>query len=99
MSAQQLKIGFIQLFKAIFSCQSARKTSMSFFSCTLFCPSGQNVPDINKCVAQIPGFKKNLRTPNAIRGNNRHTTVIEDTLIIVHFLPSYSGKLKNSMQI
>jgi len=48
----------------------------------LFCPIGQNELDINECDAQIPHIVKNLRSPNEVRGNNRLTAVIEDTLII-----------------
>ncbi|MBO5384091.1 MAG: hypothetical protein J6A30_07315, partial [Ruminococcus sp.] len=55
------------------------------FSCTLFCPIGQNELDINECDAQIPHIVKNLRSPNEVRDNNRLTAVIEDTLIITHF--------------
>ncbi|MBQ7027758.1 MAG: hypothetical protein IJN14_05105, partial [Ruminococcus sp.] len=54
------------------------------FSCTLFCPIGQNEQDINECDAQIPYIIKNLRSPNKVRGDNRLTAVIEDTLIIIH---------------
>ncbi|MBO5384094.1 MAG: hypothetical protein J6A30_07330, partial [Ruminococcus sp.] len=43
---------------------------------------GQNELDINECDAQIPHIVKNLRSPNEVRGNNRLTAVIEDTLII-----------------
>ena len=53
------------------------------FSCTLFCPFGQNELDIKKCDAQIHYFMKNLRSPNKVRGNNRLMAVIEYTLIIV----------------
>jgi hypothetical protein len=48
----------------------------------LFCPIGQNELDINECDAQIPHILKNLRSPNEVRGNNRLTVVIENTLII-----------------
>jgi len=48
----------------------------------LFCPIGQNELDINECDAQIPHILKNLRSPNEVRGNNRLTAVIENTLII-----------------
>lgn len=83
MSAQQLKNDFIQLSKAIFSCQSARKNNnIKDFSCTLFCPLGQNEHDIKKCDVQIHYKIGNLRSPNYVRGNNRQTAVIEDTLII-----------------
>ena len=83
MSAQQLKIGFIELLKPILSWQSARKNNnIDDFSCTMFCPSGQNEPHKKKCDAQIPCFIWNLRSPNEVRGNNRLTAVIEDTLII-----------------
>jgi len=50
----------------------------------LFCPIGQNELDINECDAQIPHIVKNLRSPNEVRGNNRLTAVIEDTLIIFY---------------
>jgi len=50
----------------------------------LFCPIGQNELDINECDAQIPYIVKNLRSPNEVRGNNRLTAVIEDTLIIFY---------------
>ncbi|MBO5383883.1 MAG: hypothetical protein J6A30_06245, partial [Ruminococcus sp.] len=43
---------------------------------------GQNELDINECDAQIPHIVKNLRSPNEVRGNNRLTAVIEDTLYI-----------------
>ena len=46
----------------------------------MFCPIGQNELDINECDAQIPHIIKNLRSPNEVRGNNRLTAVIEDTL-------------------
>jgi len=48
----------------------------------LFCPIGQNELDINECDAQIPHILKNLRSPNEVRGNNRLTAVIADTLLI-----------------
>jgi len=50
----------------------------------LFCPIGQNELDTNECDAQIPHIVKNLRSPNEVRGNNRLTAVIEDTLIIFY---------------
>ena len=66
------------------SWQSAGKNNgIDKFSCTLFCPIGQNELDINECDAQIPHIVKNLRSPNEVRGNNRLTAVIEDTLIII----------------
>jgi len=52
----------------------------------LFCPIGQNEHDINECDAQIPHIVKNLRSPNEVRGNNRLTAVIEDTL-------NYKGRI------
>ena len=71
------------ILKPILSWQSARKDNgIDKFSCTLFCPIGQNEHDINECDAQIPHIVKNLRSPNEVRGNNRLTAVIEDTLII-----------------
>ena len=83
MSAQQLKNGFVQLYKAIFELSKCKeKIILKIFSCTLFCPKGQNELDIKKCDAQIPSILKNLRSPNFVRGNNRLMAVIEDTLII-----------------
>ena len=53
------------------------------FSCTLFCPFGQNELDIKKCDAQILYILGNLRSPNKVRGSNRPKSVTEYTLLIV----------------
>ena len=53
------------------------------FSCTLFCPFGQNELDIKKCDAQILYILGNLRSPNKVRGSNRPKAVTEYTLFIV----------------
>ena len=83
MSAHQLKIGLIKLYKANFKLTKCKKNNViDNFSCTLFCPLGQNELDINECDAQIPHIIKNLRSPNEVRGNNCLTAVIEDTVII-----------------
>jgi len=82
MSAQQLKIGFIQLLKANFQLSECKEKLSDNFSCTLFCPKGQNEHDIKKCDAQIPYFIKNLRSLNKVQGNNRRRAVIDDTFII-----------------
>ena len=58
------------------------------FSCTLFCPFGQNELDIKKCDAQILYILGNLRSPNKVRGSNRPKAVTEYTLII-SFRPLY----------
>ena len=52
------------------------------FSCTLFCPFGQNELDIKKCDAQILYILGNLRSPNKVRSSNRPKAVTEYTLII-----------------
>ena len=83
MSAHQLKIGLIKLYKANFKLAKRKKNNViDKFSCTLFCPLGQNELDINECDAQIPHIIKNLRSPNEVRGNNCLPAVIEDTVII-----------------
>ena len=65
------------------------------FSCTLFCPFGQNELDIKKCDAQILYISGNLRSPNKVRGSNRPKAVTEYTLIIKSLpqdkLTSYSA--------
>ena len=58
----------------------------------MFCPIGQNELDINECDAQIPHIVKNLRSPNEVRGNNRLTAVIEDTLIITYTVPFFKTR-------
>jgi hypothetical protein len=48
MSAQQLKNAFIELFKGISELSKCKKNNSFYdFSCTLFCPLGQNEHDIN----------------------------------------------------
>ncbi|MBR4510574.1 MAG: hypothetical protein IKP25_07865, partial [Ruminococcus sp.] len=43
MSAQQLKNAFIELFKGISELSKCKKNNSFYdFSCTLFCPLGQN---------------------------------------------------------
>ncbi len=53
------------------------------FSCTLFCPFGQNELDIKKCDAQILYISGKLRSPNKVRGSNRPKAVTEYTFIIM----------------
>jgi len=64
----------------------------------LFCPEGQNELDINECDAQIPYIIKNLSSPNKVRGNNRLTAVIENTLIITHICNISKQKFTKSLR-
>ena len=64
MSAQQLKNAFIELFKGISELSKCKKNNSFYdFSCTLFCPLGQNEFDIKKCAAQIPFYILRICAP------------------------------------
>ena len=65
---------------------------MNYLSVFIVCSSGRTGMTQSSVYAQILFIIRNLRTLNAVQGNNRLAAVIEYTLLIVHQLRSYQRK-------